>query len=368
LRRSPGGAEGFTLVELLVVVGIVAALMALGISGYLSLGRGFDLAGMESRLESIVRQARNSALYEGAPAGVFVTETTRAELRDPLERLEGEVFSEKKDAIVFLATGRTRPVEIPRARVVRIERVTSVRCVAFRTVGSWHLEGPDPSFGYLGRSCLIKGGEPVLGKLGGAILLDQTSGSARIVATPSPDDSADPFALPAGGRIEMWVYALGSAVDSYLVRREKSYALRLSRDGTLTAVVGGQTVETPNYALPLGRWVKVALMFSPIGVEISADDVPRGSGPGVSLDPPEKAELVFGERFAGVLDEIKVQARVEGESLDLGAGFTLAGAREIVFDSRGRLDPQVHTGPARLELSRAGKAIGFGVSLAGLIE
>lgn len=336
--------------------------------GYLSLARGFDLAGMEARLQAIVRQARNSALYEGAPAGVFVEDVTLAELRAPPERMYGEVVAEKGETLSFLPAGRARQVEIPRNRLLKLERTRLVRSVGFQIVGCWHFEFQDSSAGYLGRNCSIKGGESVLGKFGGAILLEPGASPSKITALRSSDDAVDPFRLVSGGRIEMWVHALPASADAILCRREKSYELRLSADGTLSAAAGGKVLTAENYALPIGRWAKVAFTFSPVGMDITVDEVLRASGPGVELDPPAEGELVFGERFHGVIDEIKLHARIEGEFLELGTDFSLSAPSAVLFDSRGRLDTQVHSGPVRFELSRAGVSSGFSVSLGGLIE
>ena len=363
---------GFTLIELLVVMTILATLMAMSLGGYLALTRGVQFKGMHSRLATAVRKARNTTLYQRAPAGVFISEVVRAELRDPVEYLEGEIVKKSDDVIVFSVKGQARPEKFAARRLIRMRRTTRVRPVGFQAVGMWHLEESDAAAGYLGRPCELQGGRIVGGKEGGAASLNPpgTRGGDRIVARPAADDSSDPFRLPRGGRIEMWAYRRSDLTDGFLVKREKSYQLKVLRDGRLEGGPAGETITTESYGMPLGRWVKVALLFSPDYVEIAVDDVVRAAvrRDEGTLDPPEKADLVFGEHFSGLIDTIRVQRRVEDEAFDLPDGYEIKGPRAVIFDSRGRLDPAVHTAPVKLELVHDGKSLPLTILMSGQIQ
>lgn len=377
MRSAPGGParavrcgrRGFTLLEMLVVITILGVLMAMGAGGYLALSRGNDVRAFESQLESVVRQARNSTIYEGAPAGAFIVETFRLELRNPAQFLEGEIVEETDEKIVFAQTGHLKAIEVPRSRVLRRSRSNRARAVGFKTVGLWHLEASDPDYGFLGRSCSVENCEIPYGKVGTAALLNYGSKTAksRIRAHPAPDDASDPFALATGGRISLWVHALPSNKSSFLFKRDKSYELRVGPDGTLQGSVGGTLVDAA-YVLPLGRWVHVAFTFKAGYAEIAIDDVVRGWSECPGLSPPEKGELVFGEGFTGLLDEIRVQRRVIGQELEIPDDFEIKGPKEVFFDHRGRLDPTMHTKAVTFLLTRDRQEAGFTVTLDGQIE
>jgi hypothetical protein len=89
---------------------------------------------------------------------------------------------------------------------------------------------------------------------------------------------------------------------------------------------------------------------------------------GSSLEPPEKGELVFGEGFCGLIDEIELQRRVTGERLVIPDGFELEGPGGVFFDARGRLDPSVHTGPVTLALVSGKRRVEVRVAKSGMME
>ena len=358
-----------------MVVAIVAALLGISVAGYVSFGRGLRITGLRNRIETVVRQARNSTLYEGAPAGVFVTQTddkgVSLQLRNPSERLEGKLLVERDDKIVFQVEGRADPVELPPSRVVSISKTRYVRAVGFATVGQWHLEKSDPERGCFGRGCRVDRGETAAGRIGGGVRLS-LKGKARggITALAAADDATDPFALPDGGRVELWVKADPRALkrESFLLRRRGSYEVRLASGGILAAQVSAAHARAARYRLPAGRWVKIALEFSPKYVRVYADDVPRAWAKGADILPAKKQKLVFGEGFVGVIDEIRVQRRVESDPVEIPKRFEVKGPKELFFDARGRLDPRKHSAPVRYEVTRDGKSTGFTVALGGMIE
>ena len=353
---------------MLVVIGLIGLLMGMGVGGYMALNRGYDVSAIEGQLEAVVRQARNSTLYESAPAGAFLVETFRLELRDPVEFVEGEILGEADGKVSFAPEGRLKLLQIPASRIVRRESVRAMRAIGLATVGMWHLEVTDSSVGYLGRACRPENCEEVLGKIGGALYLNGDARTkSRIVALPAADDGADPFRMAGGGRIAMWVYA-DRATSGYLVRREKDYELKVGADGVLEGGPPGSTLTTDGYVLPLGRWVYVAMQFSPTYVEIVVDGVSRGVAECDGFESPEEGQLFFGENFGGLLDEIRVQRRVVGEAVEIPVDFEYAGPTEIYFDHRGRLDPKRHAGPIVVKLTRDGKEVDVTISMSGLIE
>jgi len=368
------GGRGFTLLEVLTVITILGMLLALGAGGYMALARGSGISGMASRVRSVLVHARNTTIQEGAPAGVFIEDIARAELRDPVEFLEGEMLNRRDGVHVFDVPGRPRSVEIPDARVVRLEKVRRVRSVGFRTVGTWHLEKKDPGLGYLGRDVRIEGGTPLdWGKVGTAVLLNPPGERKEdvIVARPSHGDSADPFRMRRGGRVELWAFALRPAtMEGLLAARKGTFELKVARDGSISGGIPGDVLEIKEYRMPFNRWVKFAMEFGREYVAIYIDDVLRAgmNREDATFDPPEEAELVFGKHFSGVIDEVRVQARIEGEAFDLREPYEIVGPPEVYFDGRGRLDPTFHTAPVTWELRKDDKGVGITIETSGRID
>lgn len=63
---------GFTLVEMLVVIGIIATIAAIGIGSTIGLGNRATAEGVEQVVSGLVRQARTTALATGAPVELRV--------------------------------------------------------------------------------------------------------------------------------------------------------------------------------------------------------------------------------------------------------------------------------------------------------
>jgi len=368
------GGRGFTLLEVLTVITILGMLLALGAGGYMALARGAGLSGMASRVRSVLVHARNTTIQEGAPAGVFIEDIARAELRDPVEFLEGELLNRREGVHVFDVPGRALAVEVPDARVVRLEKVRRVRSVGFRTVGMWHLEKTDPALGYLGRDVSIEGGTGLdWGKIGTAVLLNPPGERTDdvIVARPSYGDSGDPFRMRGGGRVELWAFALRPAtMEGILAAREGTFELEVARDGSISGSVPGDVLEVEDYRMPFNRWVKFAIEFGRDYVAVYVDDVLRAglNREDATFDPPEEADLVFGKHFSGVIDEVRVQTRIEGEAFDLRQPYEIVGPADIYFDGRGRLDPTFHTAPVKWELRKDDKGVGITIETSGRID
>jgi hypothetical protein len=355
---------------MLVAIGLIGVLMSMGVAGYLALNRGYDLSAIEGSLEAVVRQARNTTLHENAPAGAFLIETFRLELAEPTEFMEGEILGGADGILTFAPKGRLKLQKIPQSRVLRRETVRAMRAIGFRTIALWHLEMSNAEAGFLGRECRPENCEAVLGKIGGAVYLNPTLRSrSKIVALPAPDDDPknDPYRMPSGGRIAMWLYA-DRATSGYVFRREKDYELKVSAEGVLEGGPPGTTLTAEGYTLPLGRWVYLVMQFSTTYVEIIADGVSRGVCECDGFESPDKGKLYFGENFIGLMDEIRVQRRVVGEAVEIPSDFDFSGPTEIFFDHRGRLDAKRHAGPVELKLARDGKEVGISISRSGLIE
>lgn len=71
MRRVPGQLRGFTLVELLVTMGLMALLATMSIAGYYGAVRGMTDRGVKQDLVSFLRLAQQRALVDQVPTAVF---------------------------------------------------------------------------------------------------------------------------------------------------------------------------------------------------------------------------------------------------------------------------------------------------------
>jgi len=71
ISRSRRGI-GFTLFELLIVMGVIAFLAAVGVSSFAAIGKGRALQSAQSELHAFLRVARGQAILEGTEARLLV--------------------------------------------------------------------------------------------------------------------------------------------------------------------------------------------------------------------------------------------------------------------------------------------------------
>lgn len=68
--------RGFTLIEMVVVLGILSVAMAVAVPAFLSWLEDDDLADATSRIEALFTLARDSAIHSGAPVMVVIDSAT----------------------------------------------------------------------------------------------------------------------------------------------------------------------------------------------------------------------------------------------------------------------------------------------------
>jgi len=345
--------RGFTLLELLAVMAIIALVGGLGAGAYQVARRNYALAASAGRIQGIIRLARNTALGTGAPSVVTV---------DPVNHV--------------------------------------ITALAFERVGEWTFDSggsetdvPLPA----GEQDSNHGGSPVPGRIGEALRFSGAGyfdcGSEgrysvrtalfleawvrhELEAAPKPPLEAA-SALRARPRARRGAEAIATLT---IVEKAGAYALAMTQDGALVGSVGTWSVRTRAGAIPPSRWVYVSLRYDGRTVELSADGVPREllpleEAPSLasarptrgSKAPPEKPLLPPPEAipsstapltisspttpFRGDIDEVKVSGGLEPVEYRWDALEHVIGWKKVLhFDGNGRLDARHHRGGVRIVL------------------
>lgn len=318
--------SGFTLIEMLVVMVIVVILMSLGVMAFRRVSVRMKEDAVSANLDTVIRQARSSAIASGAPA--FVEFDTK---RSPM-------------------------------------RVTPW---AYKVVGQWHFEeGVTETKGAYNLRAGVYGCKLVDGKIGKG--LDFTNNG-------HVDCGADPdFDCEDGGYLECYVFWLigerRTAGLEMIFSKKNAYTLAVGSGGVLNATVGSERLQAESYRLPPRRWTKVACAWDRRSTRILVDDAVVALGPGVKTPVNTEPLLVGSEQgsFHGLMDEVKIMAAVPGKPQDLEGDFTLAHTAApwdaIFFAADGSLDVRYHSGPVAIDVIKGPKKRSILVSMLGLTQ
>lgn len=354
-------AAGFTLVELIVVIGILATVMALSVTVYQKISTTNALPAATSRVSTIIRAARNFSVAEGLPSRVFI---------------------EPGDAHRITAFG-------------------------YRLVAAWHFEdagaysgSPDPipdrtnlMGAYKERAQAHGDVYAGRGKVGTGLYFSPQSVGAAVVADPRPR-----YYSPTGFSIEAWVRfqqpPLTEAMlksrrqrkgawrdprreDHYaIISKRGSYEMGLLGDGALYVQLGTEgteqefVVETDGAAIVANRWSHVRATFDGIDFTLEIDGMmrdwfPRNYGdidvrdwpPFPTRVPEADGDLTISRQdriFFGDIDEPKIRVALEPRSYELPPELRFFGLKRpmtIYFDTRGSLDPLHHRRPIVLRIT-----------------
>ena len=138
--------RGFTILELLVVIALIAMLAGLSASAFMSARRNYGIAATAAEVQAILRAARNTSISSGSKSFVVI---------DPVKR---EVWAQ-----------------------------------SFETAGEWSFESEDE-----GSGVRLLGGEHIEGRIGRGVSFRGTGGYADCGNSPK-------FDLRAGIVLEAWI-------------------------------------------------------------------------------------------------------------------------------------------------------------------
>ena len=305
--------RGLTLIEIIVVMGILAMIATFGVATYLSMARTSKEEEAAARIDVLLRQVRNSAVSSNSYAYV-------------------EIDTENR-------------------------RITPW---ATKTIAMWHFEDTDDHGHTSGarHSATLRGAQSTRdGKIGKGV---------RLSPGNFVDGGADPdFDLDDGGYIEAYIKPKGDfSGDNYILSKEGAYALRVGGKGVLVGEISGNgktkgvTVYSKTYRVAPGRWTKVALSWDRNVTRVLADDLVLATGPGAT--PPTNSNIFCvgheSQSFEGVVDEVRVLSAVAGGVLELAPSFTLTHTatpwNAVYFAGDGSLDMRFHAGPVQIAVEQ----------------
>jgi len=353
-RRARRG--GFTLLELLVVMSIIALLGSLSIGAFTAARRNYLLESSAAEIATVFRAARNSAILTRSATHVVV---------DPVRR--------------------------------------TVSAFAFETIDEWSFEEP-PADGSLfaQETFTVRGATRVEGRTGDALRF--RSGGAHVdCGTHEKYSPRDSFSLAAWIRHELVPPVLPSARDARrgsgtatgaliarrgtvlggreprafaIADRERSWGLWLTELRALEVRIGDWRARTDDEIVAPERWVRVTLEYERGAVQVTVDGVPRALTPVATLtatardaSAPNASGAPSGapaqipasaapfrishpeSPFPGAIDEVVLRGTIAPTVYEYPELEHLVSFRRVItFDRDGRLDASRHEGPIDLVL------------------
>lgn len=327
MRALPSPRPGLTLVEILIVCGILGVLLSLGVASYWAMAKGYKEEGAAAHLDVMLRQLRNSSIATNAPS--------------------------------YLDIDSERNIFTPWAT---------------KTVALWHFEDSDENGRVLGsrHNAGLRGARIAnFGKIGKCVRI---SNNAYIDAGSDPD-----FDLDDGGTLECYIRpdAQTFTGDSYIFNKSGCYSLRIVKWGVLVGEIGATKntkavrVYSKTYKIVPGRWTKVALSWDRNITRVLADDQILATGPG-AVAPISMNPLTIGEEgsgMEGLVDEVRILGAVSGGPFELPRTFNIthntAPWNAIYFAGDGTLDMRYHTSPVSITIEQDGRARAVSVNMFG---
>ncbi|MBI5779221.1 MAG: prepilin-type N-terminal cleavage/methylation domain-containing protein [Planctomycetes bacterium] len=282
MRQSGSHRAGFTIVELLVVISIIALITGVGLAVMSHSGRQFGFQAVRGELVSLIRYTRSNAAIEKGVSAVVI---------DPIKK---EIYS-----------------------------------CARRTVGLWHfedLDGSSKSSGAFGNNATLQGDAVIspLGRFGHGLLI-VSSGSADCGTIPIPSQNA-------GVSIECWISPTGTGpLSQRTIINLSEGNIMLDADDSVRATYGSLTVNSDPAIIPYERWSHLMMVYEPdytsyggsgtLFLYLNNALVGQASGtPSVSIG---KKNFTVGTSFTGIIDEVKVALLVETDKLKLEPDVTI---------------------------------------------
>ncbi len=307
---------GMTLIELLIVMGIVAVILGAGLGALAGIDTGSGSA--VALVNSSLRSANNWAVARRAPA-----------------------------RIAFDAEANT------------------IHAEGLAVIGTWHFETNPPrgaftlngsyqgvslaDDGYLGKALDLEGAEE-----GGVYSV--------------PVHTSSTYDLSSGFQIAFAAKPVGTGTARVIAIGE-TLAVELSSNGAVKAWFQGERREANAVATPSGKvlaqtspgllrvgsWSRILVSYDRNALAIFVEGVPAASTSDEAYVRKVTGPLVVGaprRQWPGRIDSLVVSAVAADEVIDLpeGVSFAETAPKQVVFAAGGGLDRRAHAGPVRFAL------------------
>ncbi len=326
---------GFTLVELLIVMSLIAVLLGLGLGVFAKLDLGDRVAA--SSVQNVIRSAHNWAIAQGTGSRVRI------------------------DA-----------------------KAQTIRAEGFLTVGTWHFE-TEPFTGAFDIEGSSSGGHQIDGGFQGhALSFEGEGGHPRVTFAVKSNASwtftegfAVRCAVRRAGDQGGALLDLGGVVgiDTTADGAVKAWFVAQRADDEQTQGRGGRVAMTTNSGLLApGRWSQISVEYDRRMFTIFVDGQPAARLDETAPVAQLEGNLVLSpsqSAFPGDLDDLVVAAVVAGDTTELPRGIEFAKGTlaELVFEAGGGLDRTVHKEAAKVVLDLGdGRKETVLVNLFGTVE
>ena len=379
----PRPRRGFTLLEILVVIMIVAILMRIGLGVLGSLAAKNQLEATTQAVRAVLRRARNASQEERF--GAVVT----------IDRERGQVRAQMREAITRfrfdlppLAVDEDEREEVPETFEVTGARGFSARVVQGELIGNPKGRAGEGLLFYEDQAYALIEDRPILSPLEGihvscwiylGVLGDKLEERAD---EPSRRVIEEALAIageaPRVGGVRDVEYEFEDPPLFNIVRKGKAYALGVTADYEVELGLSGVRQDgvevtyisrTRPGTLRPDRWYRLELAYDGRRARVTVDGIDRqhlaipgfeslparlirDTSPVVLSDPDPRRDLF------GVIDELELAAVVHSEAVEIPAEVVLVAPEpEIHFDMVGALDPASHNEALIFYLSDAVEAL-----------
>ena len=341
-RYSRLRVEGITLLELLTVLAILSLLGGLSAAAFQAARRNYSLSATASQVETLLLQARNTAIRGGIPVRVIVDPSANTITAFAFESL-GEWSFEDTNSEASVTLG------------------------LFRDPAEMHGAEFDPD-GHVGQCINLNGGFVDCGNVSRFDIRVGLYVEAWIRPHEStPTESRRPTrGTRRRGRAKTPSTPESGGV-AVILAKGRAFFLGTRPDGALEGGIGPYHGRTSPGVVVAGVWSKVAMRFEGDAIRLYADGVehdviPVGvpglnrnrrpkPPPSIPLDPGALTIGASTNGFTGRVDEVRVRGMIEPKEYTLGPRQKILGWRkDIWFDGRGHLDARKHERPLRLLL------------------
>jgi hypothetical protein len=367
--------------ELLTVLAIISLIGGISAGAFHIARRNYALSATASRVEGVLRSARNAAVASGVPSRVVLETDPPAAVAYGFEVVGEWSFEDEGDGAAIGARG------------------APARYVGSAGPGPGHVgRGFDPSGAYADCGAMSAydfragvyaeawirwsgegGGGGVTGKT--KAVPAKESGRKRVamketrkepaanapkearkdLKAKGPKDSKKVHAVKRRPLRPVLGIDIPKGDAGGILAKGDAWFLGVGLDGALEGRIGTYRVRTDPGAVAPGRWTRISLTFDGEEIVLSSNGVERDvlvlDRPGGEEDapPPPKTipassdPLTIGSPsnpFSGSIDEVRVAGMVEPFRFELGGREKLFGWKKVIrFDGRGRLDPRRHETP-----------------------